>query len=238
MGGQPGRDQLTLMAQSSSIRAKPSSEDCSLHDMKILAVSDQVVPSIYSSRVRQRFGDVNMVLACGDLSYSYLEYIATMVSVPCFFVRGNHDHVEYTSSGHTLTRPGGFIDLDERAVQVRGLLLAGLEGSIRYRPNARHQHTEGEMMFKIWRLMPALLWNRLRYGRYLDVLITHSPAFGIHDGQDPAHRGFRAFLRFMARFRPRYLLHGHHHTHPAEIYRTRYLQTEIINVYPFQVIEW
>jgi Icc-related predicted phosphoesterase len=94
------------------------------------------------------------------------------------------------------------------------------------------------MIFKIWRLMPALLWNRVRYGRYLDILITHSPAFGIHDGQDPAHRGFRAFLRFMARFRPRYLLHGHHHIQRAEVCQTRYLQTEVINVYPFRVIEW
>ena len=205
--------------------------------MKILAVSDQVVPSIYSPRVRQQFGDVNIVFACGDLSYSYLEYVATTLSVPCFFVRGNHDHVEYTSSGQTLTEPGGWIDLDERVVQVRELLLAGLEGSIRYRPNAPHQHTEGEMILKIWRLIPALLWNRVRWGRYLDILITHSPAFGIHDGQDRAHRGFKAFLQFMARFRPRYLLHGHTHAHQAEVRRTRYLETEVINVYPFQVID-
>jgi Icc-related predicted phosphoesterase len=206
--------------------------------MKILAVSDQEVPSIYSSRVRQQFGDVDLVLACGDLSYSYLEYIVTMLNVPCFFVRGNHDHVEYTSAGHTLTQPGGWTDLDERAVHVRGLLVAGLEGSIRYRPNAPHQHSEREMIIKIWRLAPALLWNRIRHGRYLDILIAHSPAFGIHDGQDRAHRGFRAFLRFMARFRPRYLLHGHHHIQQAEACQTRYLQTEVINVYPFQVIEW
>jgi Icc-related predicted phosphoesterase len=206
--------------------------------MKILAVSDQVVPSIYSSRVRQQFADVNMVLACGDLSYSYLEYIATMLSVPCFFVRGNHDHVEYTSSGRTLTHPGGFIDLDERTAQVQGLLLAGLEGSIRYRPNAPHQHTEAEMALKVWRLTPALLWNRVRYGRFLDILITHSPAFGIHDGQDRAHRGFRAFLKLMTRFRPRYLLHGHHHISRVELCRTRYFDTQVINVYPFQVIEW
>ena len=206
--------------------------------MKILALSDQVVPSLYDSRLRQRFGDVAMALSCGDLSYSYLEYIATTLSVPCFFVRGNHDHIEYTSTGRTLAQPGGWIDLDEQITQAKGLLLAGLEGSIRYRPNASHQHTESEMMLKIWRLAPALLWNRIRYGRYLDILIAHSPAFGIHDGHDPAHRGFKAFLRLMARFRPRYLLHGHCHIHRAEVFRTRYLETEVINVHPFQVIEW
>jgi Icc-related predicted phosphoesterase len=207
--------------------------------MKILAVSDQPTPSIYDpDHIRQQFGDVTMVLACGDLSYSHLEYIATMLSVPCFFVRGNHDHVEYTSSGRVLTQPGGWIDLDERTIKVRGLLLAGLEGSLRYRPNANCQYTEREMEVKIWRLMPALIWNRICHGRYLDILIAHAPALGIHDGQDPAHRGFRAFLRFMSRFRPRYLLHGHHHITETEAHKTRYMDTEVINVFPFQVIEW
>ena len=75
--------------------------------MKLLAVSDLVVEGIYSSRIRERFGDVDMVLSCGDLPYSYLEYIVSMLNVPCFFVHGNHDHPEYMSDGRVLTRPGG-----------------------------------------------------------------------------------------------------------------------------------
>ena len=78
----------------------------------------------------------------------------------------------------------------------------------------------------------------MRYGRYLDILITHSPPFGIHDDEDPAHRGFKAFLRFMARFRPRYLLHGHRHVYRPEPCKTRYLGTEVINVYPSELVEW
>lgn len=206
--------------------------------MKILAVSDQVVETIYSSRIRDRFGDVDMVLACGDLPYSYLEYIVSMLNVPCFFVHGNHDQPEYLADGRTLTRPGGWINLDGRTVKIKGVILGGLEGSMRYKPNAPYQYTDSEIAYKAWWLMPSLLMNRLFHGRYLDIFIAHSPPFGIHDGEDWPHRGFKTFLRLMARFRPRYLLHGHKHIYGTEPWRTRYLDTEIINVYPFRVIEW
>lgn len=206
--------------------------------MKILAVSDLVVESIYSSRIRERFDDVDMVLSCGDLPYSYLEYIATMLNRPCFFVHGNHDQPEYTADGRTLTEPGGWVNLDGRTVETRGMLLGGLEGSIRYKPRAPFQYTESEMTYKVWCMTPALLMNRVLHGRYLDILITHSPPFGIHDGEDLPHRGFKALIGFIAYFRPRYLLHGHKHIYGPETCRTRYLDTEIINVYPFRVIEW
>jgi Icc-related predicted phosphoesterase len=206
--------------------------------VKILAVSDQVVKGIYSSCICERFGDVDMVLSCGDLPYSYLEYIISMLNVPGFFVHGNHDQPEYTASGYTLLRPGGWMDLDGRTAQAKGILLAGLEGSIRYKPRAPFQYTQREMAYRAWCMAPALLMNRMLYGRYLDILITHSPPFGIHDGDDLPHRGFKALLGLMARFRPRYLLHGHKHIYRPQPSRTRFLDTEVINVYPFRVIEW
>ena len=206
--------------------------------MRILAVSDQVVESVYSVRVRERFGDVGVVLSCGDLPYSYLEYIVSMLNVPCFFVHGNHDRDEHLASGCTLTRPDGWGNLDGRVTAAKGVLLAGLEGSFRYKPRSPYQYTEAELSSKIWRMTPALLINRVRYGRYLDILITHAPPFGIHDASDLPHRGFKALLGFMARFRPRYLLHGHKHVYGPREHQARYLDTEVINVYPFSVIEW
>ena len=159
--------------------------------MKILAVSDKSALNIYSSQIRNRFGDVEMVLGCGDLSYSYMEYIATMLSVPCFFVHGNHDHPEHLSNGRTLGEPGGWVNLDGRAVKAKGLILAGLEGSMRYLPGKPYQYSEQEMALKVWRLALPLLVHRLFDGRYLDILITHSPPFGIHDGEDLCHQGLR-----------------------------------------------
>lgn len=179
-----------------------------------------------------------MVVSCGDLPYSYLEYVTTVLGVPCLFVHGNHDCPEHTSGGCVLAEPGGWVNLHQATVEVRGVLLAGLEGSIWYRPNAPYQYSERQMAQRVWRLLPGLLANRARHGRYLDILVTHAPPLGIHDDQDPAHRGFEAYLRFMERFRPRYLLHGHRHVYGREVCETRYLDTQVVNVFPFKVIEW
>jgi Icc-related predicted phosphoesterase len=99
-------------------------------------------------------------------------------------------------------------------------------------------YTDTEMGGRIAGLAPRLLANRLRWGRYLDILVAHSPPLGIHDDTDPAHIGFGVFLPFMSRFKPRLLLHGH-----AHIYRrdkqteSDFDQTRVINVYPYKVIE-
>jgi len=206
--------------------------------LNILAVSDRVVDAVYGSRIKKRFGDADLVISCGDLPYSYLEYIVTMLDVPCFYVHGNHDRPEYLSSGAVLTEPGGWVNLDGRTVERKGVLLAGLEGSIRYKPDAPYQYTERQMAWKAWCMAPALLRNRLAFGRCLDILVTHSPPRGIHDGDDLAHRGFETFLGLMDRFKPRYLLHGHKHVYGPEPTRTRYSETEVINVYPYRLIEY
>lgn len=75
--------------------------------MKVLAVSDHVVDAVYSGCANGRFDDVDLAISCGDLSYSYLEYIVTLLNVPCFYVHGNHDHPEYRANGTVLTEPGG-----------------------------------------------------------------------------------------------------------------------------------
>jgi len=206
--------------------------------VKILAVSDHVVDAIYDRRIGERFDDVDMVVSCGDLPYSYLEFIATLLNVPCFYVHGNHDHPEHQASGRTLTEPGGWVNLDGRSVEAKGVLLAGLEGSIRYKPNVSYQYSEHAMAWKIWCLIPYLLVNRFRRGRYLDILVTHSPPRGIHDGEDLPHQGFESFLAFMNWFKPRYLLHGHKHVYGTEPTRTAYADTEVINIEPFRVIEY
>jgi Icc-related predicted phosphoesterase len=205
--------------------------------MRILALSDQVVDSIYSADVRERFGDVDLLLSCGDLPYSYLEYVVTMLNVPAFYVHGNHDLPEDLGQGVWLKEPRGWVNLDGRTARVGPLLLAGLEGALRYRPNAPFQYSEGEMRWKVVRLLPALLLNRMRYGRYLDILVTHAPPLGIHNDLDLPHRGFAVFRWLMERFRPRYLLHGHKHVYKPQTTRTRYGETMVVNVYPFAVLE-
>ena len=208
--------------------------------MKILALSDEVVDFIYSPQVKDRFGDVDLVLGCGDLPFYYIEFVVTMLNKPLYFVPGNHDvRALYMSDGRILHHAEGCVNLDRRIAHEPDLILAGLGGSIRYRPDGIHQYTDGEMRAHITSLIPRLWINRLCYGRFLDILITHSPPFGIHDGGDLAHRGFKSFINFVKNFRPRYLLHGHSHVYRrTEVTRTQLGETEILNVYPYRVIEW
>ncbi|MBI2001961.1 MAG: metallophosphoesterase [candidate division NC10 bacterium] len=210
--------------------------------MKILALSDQVVEHLYSPLVKERFGDVDLVVGCGDLPDYYLDYIVSMLNVPLTLVPGNHDlptpspDAEGEGEGGGTPRACG--NIDGMVVEERGLLLAGLGGSIRYRPDGVHQYTQGGMARRILALAPRLWWNRLRYGRFLDILVTHAPPRGIHDAEDPAHVGFEAFNRFIARYRPRYLLHGHAHVYRHDaITITQVGPTTVINVYPYRVID-
>ena len=207
--------------------------------MKILAISDHVDERIYSPAVVDRFGDVDLVLSCGDLPLYYLEYVVTLLRVPLLYVNGNHTPVIETSySGEEKREPGGCESVDERVLMVNGLAIGGLEGSLRYTPQGRYQYTEWQMRRKMWRMAPRLWLNRLRHGRYLDVLITHAPPFGIHDADDLCHTGFRAFLSFMNHYRPRYLIHGHIHLYnPSDTRVTRYGATMVLNAYGFQVLE-
>src|SRR5574341_1741505 len=208
--------------------------------MKILALSDEVVDFIYSPQVKDRFGDIDLVLGCGDLPFYYLEFIVTMLNKPVYFVPGNHDaRNQYMSDGRVVSHAEGCINLDQNIAYEQNLILAGLGGSIRYRPDGVHQYTQTEMSARIAALIPGLWLNRLRQGRFLDILVTHSPPFGIHDGGDPAHTGFKSFITFMHNFKPHYLLHGHSHVYRSnEITRTTSESTEVINVYPYRVLDW
>jgi Icc-related predicted phosphoesterase len=207
--------------------------------MRILTVSDRVVETIYSAAIKQRFGDVDLVLACGDLPPYYLEFIVTALGVPLLYVFGNHDQGVFTSDGKFKYAPEGCINVNERVIEVKGLLIGGLEGSMYYGGQGDHQYTEGDMRWKGLRMSPKLWWNRLLYGRFLDILITHAPPYRIHDGTDLCHTGFKTFLHLMDVYRPLYLIHGHTHVYsPHTIVRTTYRRTQVVNTYGYQIINW
>lgn len=203
--------------------------------MKVLSLSDQVLELIYTPSVAQRFADVDLVLGCGDLPYYYLEYLVDMLGKPVFFVRGNHAaEVEHASTGTPRTAPWGATDLHRRVVNFNGLLIAGFEGSVRYRKGP-YMYTQGEMWMMVLQMVPRLLWNYLRHGRALDVLATHAPPWQVQDANDPAHHGFKAFRWLLKTFRPRYHFHGHIHVYNKDTaVLTRFHNTLVINTYGYR----
>ncbi len=207
--------------------------------MRIMAVSDRIIEKLYAADVSSRYSNLDLIIGCGDLPYYYLEFLTTALNTDLLYVRGNHDiGPQYTTNGRVLTGVPGGIDIHGRFVIKKGLLIAGLEGSMRYRPGAPYMYSEREMSLMVTRMAPSFLWNLARYGRGIDILVTHSPPYGIHDGRDVAHQGFKIFRTLMQYFPPKYLLHGHVHVYRQDVPReTRFKETMVINVYPFRLLD-
>jgi Icc-related predicted phosphoesterase len=205
--------------------------------VKILAVSDEVVDRLYNTRILQNCRDIELILGCGDLPYEYLEFLVTVLNVPLLYVPGNHDP-QYRED-NSATRAEGCVNLDRHLVQVKGLSLAGLGGSIRYTPGHPNQYSQPEMYGRVISILPEVIWNRFRTGKGLDIIIAHSPARGIHDDSDPAHTGFSAFLDIIRVFKPRYFLHGHTLVYKGNLLPTvtQVGRTTVINVYPSRLLE-
>jgi len=141
---------------------------------------------------------VRLLLSCGDLPADYLEALADRFRVPLLYVRGNHDG-----------RRGGPIPPGEnihgRVAVVAGLRVLGFEGSHWYNGEGV-QYTERQMWWRVQASRPAV-W---RVGG-VDLVVTHAPPRGVHDGSDLCHIGFKAFRALIDAVRPLYLVHGHTH---------------------------
>ncbi|GAB4445240.1 MAG: metallophosphoesterase [Anaerolineae bacterium] len=207
--------------------------------MKVLFVSDKVVEHLYSPSIAARYPDVELAVGCGDLPYYYLEYIQTLLNVSLVYVHGNHDpEREYLSDGSVVAGPMGGTNIHCQTYTFHNLLLAGLEGSIRYRDGS-FQYSQQEMWTNtLLHIVPRLLVNKIRFGRYLDVLVAHSPPYGIHNGEDRIHVGFKSFLWLMKVFKPAYMVHGHRHVYnPQETIETRFHNTCVLNIYPYKLVD-
>jgi uncharacterized protein len=207
------------------------------HNLKILAVSDVVENRLYIANVKEKFPTVELLLGCGDLPFEYLEFLVSSFNVPLLYVPGNHDPRFFPSN--PAARADGCENIDRQVVQVKGLSIAGLGGSIQYRPGAVNQYTQSDMWMRAAGLAPALLWSQLSRGRVLDIMIAHSPPFGIHDDDDQPHTGFKAFVSLIKTFQPRYFLHGHTLAYKNNLddSHTMLKGTQVININPYRVID-
>lgn len=196
--------------------------------MKILVLADHAEPRLWEYLDKSRLEGIDLIISCGDLPPTYLSFLTCFTHAPVLYVHGNHDE------RYEKTPPEGCLCIDGAMYVHKGVRIVGLGGSMRYRPNAPHQYTEGEMSRRMWWLRPAIF---RRHG--VDILVTHAPARGQGDGSDLPHMGFNAFLRFMDRYHPRYMLHGHIHAEYTHDFRRerQYGSTTIVNACGSCVVE-
>ena len=195
--------------------------------MKILVLSDETCQAFYDYYVPGRLDGYDLIISCGDLNPKYLSFVVTMARVPVLYVHGNHD------GGYSQVPPEGCDCIDDNLIVYKGVRILGLGGSRRYRTGP-HQYTEKEMDKRIRKLR----WKLWRH-KGVDIVVTHAPPAGVGDIDDLVHQGFKSFLKFMDKYRPKYLLHGHVHlNYTTDRTRVReYGSTQVINAYQRYVLE-
>lgn len=208
---------------------------------KLLTVSDEIVESLWTERLAERFGDVDLVLAAGDLPFDYLDFLASALDRPLVFVPGNHDadlsgysrrRGMWLASGFPARYPGpdGAVNADGQVVEVAGLRIAGLGGSIRYN-DGPNQWTERQQARRAGRLV------RAARRRPVDVLLTHSPPLGVGDRDDPPHRGFACLHMVVERLQPTVFVHGHIHPHGQPVPDRSMGRTRVLNTVGYRILE-
>jgi len=186
----------------------------------------------------------DLVVSCGDLPFDYLEYLVTRANVPLLYVPGNHDpnvkppDTTWTPLHAEMPVPGaqGCENLDGRVVDVNGVRIAGLGGSLRYKEGP-NQYTQAQMLRRAVSLELWISLKRVRRGRKLDILVTHAPPFGVAEAKDETHQGFKAFNRLIKKFHPLLLVHGHVHPYGRTLPELRLEGTRIVNAVPSRTIE-
>ena len=191
--------------------------------MRILAISDNAAKKYYDFYSPGMLDEFDLILSCGDLSRTYLEFLVTMAHCPLLYVRGNHD------DSFIKEPPEGCICIEDQIFEYQGVRILGLGGSYRYR-NGENMYTEYQMERRIKRLR-----FKLRRSKGFDILLTHAPARHINDFDSLSHRGFECFVELLEKYRPKYFVHGHiHKNYGVNIpQKTIKDETVIINAYEY-----
>ncbi len=185
--------------------------------MKILAIADRPPREKLSKLIQEN--SIELFCSLGDLNYFYLQDLEEIIDIPKVGVYGNHCSGTYFDSL-------GIMDLHLKTFEHKGLTFGGFEGSIKYKESDyAKMYTQQEAS------------EKLKGFPYVDVMIAHSPPFGINDESDTnAHQGFVGLKEYIEEKKPKYFLHGHTYPTEANIVK-KYLETKIIYVHEDVVIE-
>ena len=167
--------------------------------MKILILSDVESKYLWDYFEKEKLEGIDLILSCGDLKPQYLSFLASFTKAPVLYVRGNHDDC------YEINPPDGCICIEDSIYNFNGLRIMGLGGSIKYN-NGKNQYTQNQMKKRVKRM-----WFKLMRNHGFDILLTHAPAAGFHEGDDRAHKGFDVFSELIDKYHPKFFIHGHVH---------------------------
>jgi predicted phosphodiesterase len=194
--------------------------------LRILSVADKRHKALYDYFEPQRWRDIDLVISCGDLDAGYLSFLVTVINTPLLYVPGNHDYL------YEENPPEGCDSIDGKVLDIRGVTVGGLGGSIWYN-GGDLQYSEKQMSKKVKKIIRSA-----RKAGDLDIFVSHAPPRGIHDLPDRCHNGFCAFRDLIENLHPKVMLHGHTH----EVYNKQDRETviegvRVINTFGYYVFE-
>jgi Icc-related predicted phosphoesterase len=195
--------------------------------MKIMLVSDEESPYIWDYFDPEPFRGVELIVSCGDLDSRYLSFLATMIPADVLYVHGNHDkpYLKYP--------PEGCTNIDGKLFVWKGIRFLGL-GGCRSTRKAPFEFSERQMKTRVFQKSWDLLMNK-----GFDVLVTHSPAFGLGDMPGTYHEGFHTFRRLVETYQPKYHFYGHvHRRYGGNTDVIKYGKTTLINACGYKIIEY
>ena len=196
--------------------------------MKILVLADVESKYLWDYFEKEKLEGIDLILSCGDLKADYLSFLASFSKVPILYVRGNHD------DGYADKEPEGCICIEDKIYVYNGIRIMGLGGSIRYKKGI-NQYTQNQMKKRA-----AMMWPKIKVKKGIDILLTHSPAAGLGDGEDNPHKGFEAFVDILDKYSPKYFIHGHVHLNYSREFQReeQYNNTTITNGYDRYIFEY
>ncbi|MCR5147552.1 MAG: metallophosphoesterase [Eubacterium sp.] len=198
--------------------------------MRILAIADLESKYYWDFFEKSKLEGLDLIISAGDLDPHYLSFLATYAKCPVLYVHGNHDY-KYES-----VPPDGCICIEDTIYEHEGVKILGLGGSMRYNMGAdvMHQYDEKEMASRV-RKLKFKMWRK-----GVDILVTHSPAYNLNDGDDLPHTGFKCFYKILDTYNPGLFIHGHvHRTYGRQfVQEYSYKDTRVINAFERCIIDF
>ena len=135
----------------------------------------------------------DVCLLLGDLSLQDIAIIQEHIDdIPIYGVLGNHDDFD-------LYDMCGIENIHGKVVEVKGVRVAGIQGSLRYKYSDMPLYTDEESV-EIAEAMGAA-----------DILISHDSPKYLHGTNDFAHSGLQGITRYCEKYSVPLNIHGHHH---------------------------
>ena len=166
----------------------------------------------YNDKMKEEIKEANECDCCillGDHSAGDLEAITSIVTVPIYGILGNHDHWHLFDSFN-------ITDINGKVIEVKGVKIAGLAGSFKYKNSPSScLYTHEESINILDKLEPV------------DILVTHDKAY-LEESTDTVHNGLKGITYYL--YKNKTPLHIHGHIHEEKEY---YLKnnTKVLSLY-------